>query len=55
VTLRGNEIWGGFVMNGVERATLAGNRFLEPGAPVRLEGNLDLSSERNTDPHGDPL
>ena len=53
--LKGNEIWGGFVLEGTERARLTGNRFLESGAQLSLKGNLDLTTEGNTDAAGEAL
>lgn len=37
-----NRIYGGFIVEGVERVTLRGNRFLEAGASVTLHDNVDL-------------
>ena len=50
VVLRGNEIWGGLVLQGVERATVSGNRFLEPGAAVTIRDNIDATVEDNVMP-----
>jgi len=39
VLLERNEVWGGLRIEGVERLTLRGNRYCEPGAEVTLRGN----------------
>jgi len=55
ITLRENEIWGGFVLTGVQRAVLVRNRFRERGAPITLHGNFEVITDGNTDPDGKPL
>lgn len=51
----GNRIEGGFVVDGVERVRIEGNRFAEVGAPIRTEGALDMTFRMNRGPSGEPI
>jgi hypothetical protein len=55
ILLEGNQIWGGFVLEGTEKARLTGNRFMEAGAQITLRGNVGMATEGNTDAAGKAL
>ncbi len=40
-----NDIYGGFIMQGVENILMKGNRFLEIGAPTTISDNYNLNYE----------
>ncbi len=52
VTIENNRIYGGFVVEGVEDLRVVGNRFLEPGAPIRIETNHRQHVSGNADSTG---
>jgi len=54
LTFEDNEIWGGFAIEGAEGVRAVGNRFMEGGAPVRIEGNHRATISGNRDRAGRP-
>ncbi|NLI00469.1 MAG: hypothetical protein GX446_13370 [Chthonomonadales bacterium] len=55
VTFRDNTVYGGFVMEGVEKANVEGNRFLEADAPFIVMGNHRVRLSGNWGPGGRSL
>jgi hypothetical protein len=47
IIFENNEVWGNFLMQGVDNARLSGNKFLEPGAKKTITGcrNLNRATE----------
>ena len=54
VLIQGNRIYGSVRLEGVERATLSDNQFLEPDAEVLLRDNFDCTVTSNRDAAGNP-
>ena len=52
VLLQGNQIWGGFLMTGVDNVRMENNDFREAGAMFSLEGNRSMQLEGNRDADG---
>ena len=52
ITIEGNKIYGGLVINGVENLRVKNNRIMEPKAFLQFQNNLSVEFSGNTDHDG---